>query len=369
MALDRKLEAWTAAGLIDVGAAERIRAFEDANDRPWTLWAVVGLGLFALALGIMLVVAANWDAIPDWLKLGVHLAATAATVAGVWFAFARERRWLAEGLLFVLAALVLAGIALHSQVYQLVGPTWQALLLWFGLVAPALLVAGRTRLTGYLLALMLLWLLGDIVFEHDSRDWLFVHAVALAGPPLLILVSLLPRPAGEFANGLREVGIVAILGGASLAHFAWAEQISRLEAADMAIRLLLSAIVVAGAIAAGRRWRRIPAALLLPLLAGPLAAVALAAAVPHGDGWLPRFAGALAFAGMWGWVAAAAAASGWRTLFGIAVAAIAIRIFIVYFELFGTLATTGFGLILGGGLLIVLALGWRRAFRLAGRAS
>ena len=68
---------------------------------------------------------------------------------------------------------------------------------------------------------------------------------------------------------------------------------------------------------------------------------------------------------MWGLVAHAASESGWRALFGVAIAAIAIRIFIVYFELFGTLATTGAGLIAGGLLLIALALGWRRVFRLA----
>jgi hypothetical protein len=42
------------------------------------------------------------------------------------------------------------------------------------------------------------------------------------------------------------------------------------------------------------------------------------------------------------------------------VAAVAVRLFIVYFELFGSLATTGLGLIVAGALLIGLTLLWRR---------
>lgn len=48
---------------------------------------------------------------------------------------------------------------------------------------------------------------------------------------------------------------------------------------------------------------------------------------------------------MWGVAARAAGEDGWRLLFGTAVAAIAIRLFIIYFELFGSLASTGLGLV------------------------
>lgn len=369
MSLEKKLEAWTAAGLIDEAAAGRIRAYEDAHDRPYALWAVVGLGLFALGLGLMLIVAANWDLIPAWLKLGVHWLLTLAAAAAVWRGIDRGQKWLTEAALFVLAAFVLAGIALHSQVYQLVGPVWQALLLWFILAAPAVVVFGRTRVTGYLFAGMLLWLLGDLAFDYDTREYLPLHALAMAGPAAIIALSLLPRVAPRFADGAREVAVVVMLGGASLAHFAWADHMSRSDAADMAVRLIGPAIAAMVAYFAGTRWRRIPIEILLPLLVGPFVAVALATAIPHGNGWLPRFVGAIIFAGMWGWIAFAASRSGWRALFGIAIAAIAIRIFIVYFELFGTLATTGAGLMVGGVLLIALAFGWRRVFRMAEDAA
>lgn len=370
MSLDSKLDAWVAAGLIDAEAAARIRVHEDANDRPYALWAIVGLGLFALALGLILIVAANWDLIADWLKLGVHLLLTAGAAAAVWIAARRQHRWGVEGALFLLGALVLAGIALHSQVYQLTGPIWQALLLWLALMTPAVLLAGSTRLVAYGWSGMLLWGLIAFAFEHERASglWNFAHGAAMAGPALLVGLSLLPwRARAQFADGLREVGILVLLGGVSLAHFAWAETVTTSDARDMAIRLILPVLVAAAAIWAGHRWRRIPQSLLLPILAAPTLALILASAIPHPDGWLPRFIGALIYMAMWGLIARAAVACGWRALFGIAVAAIGIRIFIVYFELFGSLATTGAGLIAGGLLLIALALGWRRIFRLAAK--
>lgn len=372
MSLDSKLEAWVAAGFIDADAAARIRAHEAANDRPYVLWAIVGLGLFALALGLALVVAANWDLIADWLKLGVHLALTAVAAAAVWVGAQRGNRWLAEGALFLLAALVLAGIALHSQVYQLTGPMWQALVPWLVLTTPAMLIAGGTRLVAYGWSGMLLWTLASLALENEHAGglWYAVHGLAIAGPVILIGLSLLPwRGRTGFADGLREVGIIVWLGGVSLSHFVWAGTVTSTEARDMAVRLVVPVLAAAAAVWAGRRWRMIPQAMLLPVIAAPMAALLLATVVPHADGWPARLVGALIYMAMWGVVARAAVASGWRALFGVAIAAVGIRIFIIYFELFGSLATTGAGLIAGGVLLIALAFGWRRVFALVGRRA
>ena len=366
MSLDNKLDSWIAAGLIDAAAADRIRAHEAREERPYAQWALIALGLLALGLGVLLIIADNWDAIPNTIKLGAHWLLTALAAVVVWHGQRADRRWLAEGALFVLGMLVLGGIALHSQVYQLTGPIWQALLMWLVLMAPALLLVGDTRLTGYVLAGLSLWLLGDLLFDREERDYL-IQGISIAGPVALVGISLVPRLGRRFADGLREVGIVATLAGASIAHFAWAESVSRTDAGEMALRLIVPALVVIAAVAFGRMSTRMPRALLLPLLVGPLVAVSLAAAIPHGNGWPPRLVGALVFAAMWAWIAWSASASGWRLLFGVAIAAIAIRIFIVYFELFGTLATTGLGLVAGGALLIGLAYGWRRLFRLGGK--
>lgn len=363
MSIDRKLDDWVEAGVIDAAAAGRIRMFEAAQARPVARWALAGLGMLAVALGIVLVISANWDRIGDSFKLGAQLALLAGVGAAFWWARGAGRVWLAEGLLFLFAALVLGGIALHAQVFQLTGPIWEALLWWLVLAGPALLSGGETRLTG--LAFAALALLGPTLMAADTvaagGAWRLAQGAAMAVPAGLIAVSLL---AGWLAPGfrlaLREAGIVAGLGAASIAHFAWASNITPVQAADNAVRFVVPAGVALVAILLARRSDELPRPLRLPLLLGPVLAAALALAIPHADHTASRLIGVVVFVGLWGWVAQGAAAAGWSTLFAVAIAAIGLRIFIIYLELFGSLAATGGGLMLGGGLLVALSWAWHR---------
>jgi len=368
MGLERKLEEWQAAGLIGADAAAAISAYEAEASRPLALWATIGIGLFALALGLVLLVASGWDLIPSWVKLSVHWAMTGAAAGVVWQALRQDRLWLGEGALFLFAALVLAGIALQGQVYQIISPIWHALGWWALLVSPAILIAGRTRITAYAWAAMLALLATSYAIEQPRSDaplHLLADNLPAALPPALLLVSILlrNRTADAFANGLQEAGLAFLLGGASIAHFAWPVAVSASDATAMALRLPLGiAMAVAAFMAAGRLPSAATRAVQVSLAATTVAVV-LAATVPHPHELLPRLFGAVSFFLMWGAVAKAAHDGGWRVLFGIAIAMIAVRLFIVYIELFGGLALTGLGLIVGGLLLIGLTLAWARIMR------
>lgn len=368
MAIDRKLDEWQAAGLIDAATAEAILAHEAEASRPIALWATIGIGLFALALGFVLIVAAGWDMIPTGVKLGVHWAMTAAAAAVVWQARRQQRSWLGEGALFLMAALLLAGIALQGQIYQVTSPVWQALGWWALLATPAILVAGCTRLTAYGWAAMLGALALTYAAESMLSQRLWEAAadnLPVALPPALILVSILlhGRANGVFADGLREAGMAFLLGSASIAHFAWAVAVAPSDAAAMAMRLPLAVGLVAVAMGLGGRLGPQAARVVRISLLAAAVAVILAAAVPHADALAPRLFGAFMFFAMWGAIAKGAHDSGWRVLFGIAIGMLALRLFIVYIELFGGLALTGIGLILGGLLLIGLAVGWTKLMR------
>ncbi|MGB7405057.1 MAG: DUF2157 domain-containing protein, partial [Pacificimonas sp.] len=113
MKLGEKLAAWEQAGLIDGATAARIAAHEAVAGKPKLRSAIIGLGALAMALGILLIIAANWDAIPDALKLGVHLILTALAGAVVWWAARQPDPKYIEGALVIFAALVLGGYALH----------------------------------------------------------------------------------------------------------------------------------------------------------------------------------------------------------------------------------------------------------------
>ncbi|HEY5960718.1 MAG TPA: DUF2157 domain-containing protein, partial [Polyangiaceae bacterium] len=136
MALETRLKRWTEAGLIESRQAQRILEFEQGRDRPMLLYAVAGLGGLAIAIGIVSIVAANWDAIPGRVKIGIDLAAL--LTFGIAFAHGSNKwpSWLRETALLVLYGLTLGSIALVGQVYQLGGSTRDALSVWSLLSAP-----------------------------------------------------------------------------------------------------------------------------------------------------------------------------------------------------------------------------------------
>ncbi|HTV21453.1 MAG TPA: DUF2157 domain-containing protein, partial [Polyangiaceae bacterium] len=65
------MKRWREAELLSPEQAERIRAFEKERERPTLLYAVAGLAGLAVAIGLVSIVAANWDLIPGRMKLAL----------------------------------------------------------------------------------------------------------------------------------------------------------------------------------------------------------------------------------------------------------------------------------------------------------
>ncbi|MGH7578601.1 MAG: DUF2157 domain-containing protein, partial [Gemmatimonadales bacterium] len=64
---ESSLRRWVEAGLLDGQAAERIRSWErerpETRSRRWPAWLALGLGGLLLGAGMLLFVAAHWDAL------------------------------------------------------------------------------------------------------------------------------------------------------------------------------------------------------------------------------------------------------------------------------------------------------------------
>ena len=126
---ERKLKAWQEAGLIDAPTADRIRIWEAQHERPLALWSIVGIAALAIALGLISVVAANWDAIPGTTRLAIHLALLAGMAALLWWK--RDAHpMVGETGIFLFAALGLTFFGHTGQVYQTSAPLWQPLAAW-----------------------------------------------------------------------------------------------------------------------------------------------------------------------------------------------------------------------------------------------
>lgn len=372
--LEQQLLRWVEAGLLTTEQARRIRAFEHANPplpppsvphaaaqahaehRPTLLYAIASLGALAIAVGLVSIVAANWDEIPSRMKIGVDLLLVATLGVGVWHWERRGTGWARETAIVILYGLVLASIALVGQVYQLGGEAHEALLAWSVLTA---LLMTRAR-SGFA---ALVWIVGLQVTWATWAVWLADqwHSEELAlgtiyWPPLLcIAIGRLPplrrvRPA--LAATLTSLGWFEVVLCATLGTFAFYENTARehwSEAYPAAIISAIASVSIAIALLSSLPERLLLVACFVlahvPLFTSPGDLDVVAAAT---------------FVALWLLVAWAAHHEGELGLLNLATAMIGMRILAIYFEVFGTLLDTGLGLVSGGLLTLGLVWLWAR---------
>lgn len=354
---ERKLSAWVDAGVIDTAAATRIRAFEAQHSRPLALWAVIGIGALAIGLGLISVVAANWDAIPAMVRLGVHLALLVLAAGALWVLRGRNA-WGEEALLFVFGALGLTVMGHIGQAYQTTSPLWQPLAMWLVLFGPLFLLRGQTWLTALGFSGVLVAAVWSFATGHHARDGSFlVFALPTALPLALIPLGAVLRIRSErsvFWRRIEELGFAYALGGASMiAVLSGAENLSRGgDAGKVLPTFLLWAAVgfaSAGVVWSGRKDASGQAA--AGMLAGASLVVLLAYPLSGN-----QVIGALLFMALWTVVAACALRGGWRGVFQLAVALLALRLIVLSFELENDLLSSGTGLIMSG--ILILGIAW-----------
>jgi uncharacterized membrane protein len=361
----RKIAEWHEAGLIDAATRDSLAAYEAEHARPLLLWAVWGIGALAIGLGVVSVVAANWEEITGLVRLGVHFAAVAGLLAAL---LLREKRmeaaspWAVEALLFVAAALGLTFFGHLGQVYQTAAPLWQPLAIWLALFAPLLLLTGRSWPSAFTVLGGMVWCAWEYAGANaDAANgskvlWSMWLALVVALPVLIapLAAAMRSRTAREdFWVALEQLALAYAVAGASFACAM--ASIGGFEADPEAIKL--AAVLTCGALglAAGAGVAAVrpgvSGRMTGAILAGAGAAMVLAYAVDD-----VNVAAALVFFALWAGIAAAALAAQWRGVFQLAVGAIALRLVILSFELAADLLMSGFGLILSG--VLILGIGW-----------
>jgi hypothetical protein len=358
----RKLKVWEAAGLVDAATAARIRDWESTHASPVAMRAVIGIAVLAIGLGLISVVAANWDAVAGVARLGIHFALMVGLAVWLWRK-SGVGGMAAEGGLFVFGMLGLTFFGHIGQVYQTDSPLWQPLALWLVLFAPAILLRG----TGWLNALLLMvvmvtaawgfmaWTVG-LQPRLDRIDETVRIVLTLASPVLLAGLAAWAhtRSAREvFWRRLGELAVVYAAGGASLFAIASADGPWRSD--EESTRLLWSVIVTASVTLVTallvRTFRRDAEGRIVAILWLGLAAMPLLAYALSGN----KVVAALLFMALWAGIAFAALRAGWRGAFQAAVGIVALRLVLLSFELGGDLLTSGAGLIASGLLILGVA--------------
>lgn len=364
---DRKLKSWVEAGLIDTATAERIDAWEASHSRPIALWALIGLGALAIGLGLISVVAANWDAIPGQFRLSVHFLIMIAVAAVIWWRAQNippETDYFHDALLFIFGALTLTFFGHVGQVYQTTSPLWQPLLAWTLLLSPLLLLSGRSWPAAAL------WMAGVVVtsIAHASvhgfgysfgtnyldPEYPVTYWGLIATPPMFA-AALAAWARGkskrkEFWRLVEQLAIIVIISGISFAIIlrVWPEAG---EGNEVMTALFHAAAlgVLALAIYAARQTKSGRATAGILLVAAVMHVIAVLGAGTH---IIP----ALAFMLLWASIALASVRAEWRVIFQIAIALLALRLIILSFELAYDLLFNGIGLIMAG--IATLSIAW-----------
>ena len=362
MNLDRKLAEWRDAGIIDAETAARIAAHEAGGERrPYLLYAVSGLGALSVAIGLVSIVASNWETIPGGVKLGLDFVLLAGLAAAIYRA--RGSRLATEILLFVFYGAVLASIGLVAQVYHLGGRTEDALLFWSLITAPIVL-HGTTRF------LAATWLIGAEgvalaqIFRFLERHWQRNDAVVALTAGYLLSLGLVAlglsgwfrRRKPAFASVAGILGRVQIVALATMMPLAWYEHAHDIGSAARLGGVCLAGILVASVALALRdeAGRAARGSLVTFAVVAPLVTYLPLIAEHDRSG----FWAAASFLVVWAIVGVAAYRLGRIRLLNVATAFVGVRLLIVYFEVFGSLLDTGIGLLSGGVLTIALVWLW-----------
>ncbi|TGK56897.1 DUF2157 domain-containing protein [Leptospira wolffii] len=131
----KKLQIWVESGLISKDQSEAILHFENSKRVPYAFYSFLGVGIVVLGLGVLAIVAANWDKIHYSLKLFVAFASLFAIGFLILYS-GRKGIWndtIRYLLVLLFSVLLFANIGLISQVYHTQGKLYQGLLLWSGI--------------------------------------------------------------------------------------------------------------------------------------------------------------------------------------------------------------------------------------------
>lgn len=211
------LARWTDAGLIDAATADRIRAFE--HDRAqsaglrWPIVIALAFGGLMLGGGVLLFVAAHWDALSPRQRFGLVMLLVAGFHAGG--ALTADRFHAMSSTLHAIGTVALgAGIALAGQIFNLDEHWPGGIMMWAAGAAVASAILRQTPQLVLTALLIPAWLTAE--WSVATRD-LGAHGAAWVVATGLLLLALtyftaVRRPRDDHARrALFWIGAIALL--------------------------------------------------------------------------------------------------------------------------------------------------------------
>src|SRR2546429_726979 len=231
--LDKQLERWVSAGVVDAATAARIRTLEQSQGSSerlrWPVLLAVALGGLLLCAGVLLFVAAHWDELsPAWRFTLVLVLVAVFPIAG---AMTEERFPALSTTVYTIGTIcVCAGIFLSAPGFHLQEHWPSGMLMWtIGALAAWLLLGHWTQAP--LLALLVpAWLAGE--WEVRTVGFAVSNRLLTEGLLLTAIAYLCARTNGEDSAARRALAwigglavlplsVVAFVGGRESCGWGW----------------------------------------------------------------------------------------------------------------------------------------------------
>jgi uncharacterized membrane protein len=209
------LERWTAAGVVDAGVRDRIRAWEAEHQEPqglrWPTRIALAFGAILLAAGVFLFVSAHWDQLSAAQRMLLVVAMVALFhVGGAVSAGPFEGLSIA---LHTIGTVALGGaIALAGQIYNL-SEHWPAAVMLWALGAALAWALLRHWTQAALTAILIpYWLAGEWwTIAEQHRFWMLPISVGLSALSFAYLSARRGSDDSVLRKGLGWLGGIALL--------------------------------------------------------------------------------------------------------------------------------------------------------------
>jgi len=363
MNIEKNLERWVGANLISQSQADQILNFEkESPSAGWALWGMSGIGIIVLMTGVISIIAANWYEISPLTKLAAYFIFLFLVAAGA-FKFGKKEGLIKESLITIFALSILAGIGLIGQIFHLESDGYQGLFFWVLAILPITLCA-KNRLINFLWfcgfsTAVLIWVAAAPNSEHIPQRFFLAAAIPYVFIGIgYILDGIL---SSYFCRTARTINYLFLLFGFTIAgNIIWANNIgSEFQHEEIGSWpwITLGGMLLGFTLSIFRKIQPSAASSLAIFVTFVGAACSFILPIIAVVGDHPLI-GCLFFLLTWCGAAAIAALANRKRLYDIAALIIAIRFIVVYFEVFGTLAATGIGLMLSGATILGIAFLW-----------
>ena len=355
--LGSKFKRWQDAGLITSDQTEAILAFEKEHKSGKLVKDLSNVGIFAILVGVVSLVASNWADIPPMVKLLGHFILNIAVAGFMLRQDAVKHPLIKDGLVVALFGLFLAFIALIGQVYQLHGDLHKTLLYWLIICTPFVWFYGRsyTVIGPWLVVVVVtLYLNIDAALEYTPHRFLLISSVlSLYLSPLLLLIARndwLKNVRPGYVKSFHQIGMGLPVIFANIGIFLFYDSWRTIE--HQTVQMVLMAIGLLGifVLLRPRKGDRQATVLWYYLLFSSML-IMMPFAVPGVESGILS---AILFVLYWIFLAWVGVQIHDDNLSNWAIRLVILRIFIVYLEVFGSLLTTGVGLIISGVILLVI---------------